>query len=118
GSCTSPGRGRDSSPAPCSCSRWCSRPRRATACRRRGATSMRDYDLLVVGGGPAGATLGGALRAQGWRVLLLDKAEFPRDKTCAGWVTPAVLDALRIAPGEYARERVLQPIHGFRIGLM
>lgn len=79
---------------------------------------MLDYDLLVVGGGPAGATLGGALRAQGWRVLLLDKAEFPRDKTCAGWVTPAVLDALQIEPGEYAREHVLQPIHGFRIGLM
>jgi menaquinone-9 beta-reductase len=79
---------------------------------------MRDYDLIVVGGGPAGATLGGALAAQGWRVLLLDKAEFPRDKTCAGWVTPAVLEVLGIEPREYARERVLQPIHGFRIGLM
>jgi menaquinone-9 beta-reductase len=79
---------------------------------------MRDYDLVVVGGGPAGSTLGGALRARGWRVLLIDKAEFPRDKTCAGWVTPAVLEALGIAPEEYARGRVLQPIHAFRIGLM
>jgi menaquinone-9 beta-reductase len=79
---------------------------------------LRDVQLIVVGGGPAGATLGGALRARGWQVLLIDKAEFPRDKTCAGWVTPAVLDALGIDPGEYARERVLQPIHGFRIGLM
>jgi len=79
---------------------------------------MRDYDLIVVGGGPAGSTLGGALRAQGWKVLLIDKAEFPRDKTCAGWVTPAVLEVLGIDPAEYAREQVLQPIHGFRIGLM
>jgi menaquinone-9 beta-reductase len=79
---------------------------------------MRDCDLIVVGGGPAGSTLGGALRSQGWDVLLIDKAEFPRDKTCAGWVTPAVLETLRIDPADYARGRVLQPIHGFRIGLM
>jgi len=79
---------------------------------------LRDHDLIVVGGGPAGATLGGTLRAQGWQVLLLDKAEFPRDKTCAGWVTPAVLELVGVDPLEYARERVLQPIHGFRIGLM
>jgi menaquinone-9 beta-reductase len=82
-------------------------------------TSTSDHDLVVVGGGPAGATLGGALRRQGWDVLIIDKAEFPRDKTCAGWVTPAVLEALGVTPGEYARDgRVLQPIHGFRIGLM
>lgn len=79
---------------------------------------MRDCDLIVVGGGPAGSTLGGALRAQGWDVLLIDKAEFPRDKTCAGWVTPAVLDELGVDPAAYAPGRVLQPIHGFRIGLL
>jgi menaquinone-9 beta-reductase len=79
---------------------------------------LRDYALIVVGGGPAGSTLAGAMRARGWRVLVIDKAEFPRDKTCAGWVTPAVLEMLRIDPEEYARGRVLQPIHAFRIGLM
>jgi menaquinone-9 beta-reductase len=80
---------------------------------------LRDVDVVVIGGGPAGATLGGALRAQGWQVLLIDKAEFPRDKTCAGWVTPAVLEALGIDRDEYRRGgRVLQPIHAFRVGLM
>ena len=79
---------------------------------------MRELDAVVVGGGPAGSTVAGALRAEGWDVLLLDKAEFPRDKTCAGWVTPAVLDMLGVDREDYARERVLQPIHGFRIGLM
>ena len=79
---------------------------------------MRDYDAIIVGGGPAGSTAGRALHAGGWRVLLLDKAEFPRDKTCAGWVTPAVFDALQVDRADYAAGRVLQPIHGFRIGLM
>jgi menaquinone-9 beta-reductase len=85
-------------------------------CRR--STPLRDYDLVVVGGGPAGATMAGAMRVQGRRVLVLDKAEFPRDKTCAGWVTPAVLKLLGIDQEDYARSRVLQPIHAFRIGLM
>jgi len=79
---------------------------------------MRDYDAIIIGGGPAGSTAGRALRAGGWRVLLLDKAEFPRDKTCAGWVTPEVFDALQVDRADYARGRVLQPIQGFRIGLM
>lgn len=79
---------------------------------------MDDYDLIVVGGGPAGATLARTMVAHGWRTLVLDKAAFPRDKTCAGWVTPAVWTALGEDPEAYARKHVLQPITGFRIGLM
>ncbi|AJD49099.1 geranylgeranyl reductase [Isoalcanivorax pacificus W11-5] len=77
------------------------------------------YDLIIVGGGPAGATLAGAMATSGWRVLVIDKAEFPRDKTCAGWVTPAVLTSLNVLPEDYAATgRVLQPIHRFSIGMM
>ncbi|MDX1587571.1 MAG: NAD(P)/FAD-dependent oxidoreductase [Oleiphilaceae bacterium] len=76
------------------------------------------YDAIIVGGGPAGSTLAWALTRQGRRALVLDKQDFPRDKTCAGWVTPAVLRALEISPGEYSRERVMQPIYRFRIGMM
>ncbi|WP_111655930.1 NAD(P)/FAD-dependent oxidoreductase [Isoalcanivorax indicus] len=76
-------------------------------------------DLLIIGGGPAGSTLAREMASHGWQVRVLDKASFPRDKTCAGWVTPAVLEVLGITPAEYAREgRVLQPIHAFSIGLM
>lgn len=46
----------------------------------------------------------------------MDKAKFPRDKVCAGWVTPAVFEELEINLEDYARDRILQPIHGFRTG--
>jgi geranylgeranyl reductase family protein len=72
-------------------------------------------DVLIVGGGPAGSTLAWALRSSGLNIAILDKATFPRQKVCAGWVTPAVMQELDIDLEDYARERVLQPINGFRI---
>src|SRR5665647_2336758 len=51
-------------------------------------------------------------------VTLLDKSLFPRNKVCAGWITPAVVQALQLDTEEYARERVLQPITAFRTGLI
>jgi menaquinone-9 beta-reductase len=55
-----------------------------------------DWDLVVVGAGPAGASAAlGALRADpGLRVLLLDRADFPRDKSCGDGIAPHALDAL------------------------
>lgn len=44
------------------------------------------YDLIVVGGGPGGSTAAREAAAAGARVLLLDKAAFPRDKPCGGGV--------------------------------
>jgi len=77
---------------------------------------MIDTEVLVIGGGPAGSTLARALRRAGKAVTVMDKSEFPRDKVCAGWVTPAVFEELEIDPADYARGRVLQPIRGFRTG--
>jgi geranylgeranyl reductase family protein len=45
------------------------------------------YDAIVVGAGPAGSTLARHLARSGARVLLLDRAAFPRDKPCGGGVT-------------------------------
>jgi len=48
---------------------------------------MRDrVDVIVVGAGPAGSTAAKLLADRGYRVLLLDRAAFPRHKTCASWI--------------------------------
>jgi len=77
---------------------------------------MDACDVLIVGGGPAGSACAWGLRNSGLNVAILDKQTFPRDKVCGGWITPAVLSELGIDAAEYGRERVLQPITGFRTG--
>jgi flavin-dependent dehydrogenase len=44
--------------------------------------------VIVVGGGPAGAATAWALARLGIEVLVLDRAHFPRDKTCAEYLSP------------------------------
>ena len=57
---------------------------------------MTAWDLAVVGAGPAGAaTAIGALRADpSLRVALLDRSDFPRDKSCGDGIAPHVIDLL------------------------
>jgi geranylgeranyl reductase family protein len=47
---------------------------------------MARFDAIVVGGGPAGSTAARELAAAGARVLVLDRAEFPRYKACGGGI--------------------------------
>ncbi|HTP63822.1 MAG TPA: FAD-dependent oxidoreductase, partial [Geobacteraceae bacterium] len=71
---------------------------------------MESCEVLIIGGGPAGATCARQLTRAGFDVLLLDSRRFPRDKPCAGWITPSVLETLEIDREEYGRGRVLQEI--------
>ena len=80
--------------------------------------SMHSCDVLIVGGGPAGSTCAWQLVRAGLDVLVMDKHIFPRDKVCAGWITPAVIESLELNCADYAQHRVMQPIHGFRTGII
>lgn len=79
---------------------------------------MNSCEVLIVGGGPAGSACAWFLRQAGLDVLLMDVRSFPRDKPCAGWITPPVLATLAIDRDDYRRGRVLQEIRCFRTSLM
>ena len=51
-------------------------------------------EIVIVGAGPAGSTLAALLAGRGHDVLLLDRAIFPRDKTCGDGLTPRAVGAL------------------------
>jgi len=75
------------------------------------------FDALIVGGGPAGSTCARALHRAGWNVAVIDRAAFPRDKVCAGWITPDVVRLLDLdVPAYRAEGLTIQEITGFRVG--
>jgi len=76
---------------------------------------MQAFDVLIVGGGPAGSTLAYSLKNSGLKIGILDKQPFPRQKICAGWVTPEVMRVLNIDLQDYAKNNILQKISGFKI---
>jgi len=79
---------------------------------------VRSCDVLIVGGGPSGSTCARELGRAGLDVVVMDKHAFPRDKVCAGWITPPVVQALCLDSADYARGRVMQAIRGFRTGMI
>ncbi len=79
---------------------------------------MQHHDAVIVGGGPGGSTAAWKLKRAGLDVVELDKKTFPRDKVCAGWITPKVVDALELDLDEYRARRVLQSFTGFRTGCL
>ena len=76
---------------------------------------MTRCDAIVVGGGPAGSACARTLHGAGWNVVVVDRAQFPRDKVCAGWLTAHVFPLLDVTPQQYrASGATLQDITGFR----
>src|SRR5262245_44296308 len=74
-------------------------PSRPTTGTSTGSVSMTMtdalYDVAVVGAGPAGSSTAAYLARAGWRVVLVDRAAFPRDKPCAEYLSPAAEPLLR-----------------------
>lgn len=67
---------------------------------------MERFDVLVVGGGPAGSTAAYRLAEAGAKVLLVDRATFPRDKPCGGGLTTRAVAQCPVDPGPVVEEEV------------
>ncbi len=75
-----------------------------------------DWDAVVVGAGPAGSVAARELARRGARVLLLDKARFPRTKVCGSCLNAAALAALdAIGLGHIPRECGAVPLRSVRL---
>ena len=84
-----------------------------------------DYDLIIVGGGPAGATMALSAARENLRVLLVDKATFPRDKICGDAIPPrchpilaeyGLADAIaRVSHARVTGERVFTPTESLHV---
>lgn len=79
--------------------------------------SRLDAEVLVVGGGPAGAATAALLAQRGHDVLVLERATFPREKPCAEYLSPGVVDALERL-GALTDLLAMQPARplGMRVG--
>jgi menaquinone-9 beta-reductase len=65
-------------------------PRRATL----QPAAERVHDVVIVGGGPTGSSCGYWLAQAGWDVVVVEKKEFPREKTCGDGLTPRAVRQL------------------------
>jgi flavin-dependent dehydrogenase len=55
---------------------------------------MPDFDIAIVGAGPAGSSCAALLAQRGHKVALIDRCQFPRDKVCGDGITPRGARAL------------------------
>ena len=56
-----------------------------------------DYDVAIIGAGPAGSACALALQGKGFKVALIDKEAFPRDKICGDAIPGSAFKAINSA---------------------
>jgi geranylgeranyl reductase family protein len=86
--------------------------------------TAKRHDVLVVGGGPAGAAAGFWLAKAGHDVCVLERKAFPRDKTCGDGLTPRAVHQLRemglepaIAARHHRHDGLRAEAHGITLEL-
>src|ERR1700733_5926199 len=71
-----------------------------------------DADALVIGAGPAGAATAILLRMAGWRVILVEKSTYPRQKVCGECLSAASLALLdQLGVGAAVQDRAGAELH-------
>jgi menaquinone-9 beta-reductase len=76
----------------------------------------RSCDVIVVGAGPAGSTAAASLARRGRDVLLLDRAEFPRDKPCGDGIPPGTVGILHdLGLRDQLRDARFAPVRAVRL---
>ncbi|MCK5396632.1 MAG: geranylgeranyl reductase family protein [Thermoplasmata archaeon] len=70
------------------------------------------HDIAIIGAGPAGAMAASKLDELGVDYILLDKAEFPRNKPCAGVLSPKIHSLVQIPEEVIDRKLVGYRVHG------
>ena len=76
----------------------------------------QSHDVIIVGAGPAGATLAYELARRGIGVLLLEKEKLPRHKCCAGGVTSKAARLLDFDISEVAEDVIHEVSFTFNLG--
>jgi flavin-dependent dehydrogenase len=75
--------------------RWLAWRRSAGRAPERAAVVMRNYDAIIIGGGPAGSSAAITLARHGISVLVLEEKRMPREKLCGEFVTPECFPTLK-----------------------
>jgi geranylgeranyl reductase family protein len=73
-----------------------------------------QYDVVIVGAGPAGSTAAYILSQKGYNVLLLDKEHFPRKKLCGGCLTAKTIWLLKRVFNESEESLIKKNIINFK----
>ena len=78
-----------------------------------------NFDVVIVGAGPSGSACAYWLAKAGWSVCLIEKKQFPREKTCGDGLTPRSvyqLIEMGLEPEVAAHGHRYQGLRGFGFG--